>query len=207
MLIFFCRMCTSLLMDQFAITRANAMHYAGITMASTSIIVCIVQLILPLMTKYYSEYNLLIFMVFIPLAIGRLMYIPVGDKLQPAYPMENITIHRNSKIEILGCPVSQKWCLTQPALTASQFYIGHITCAASTALGLSLSQIILSKYLGRRPQGLYMGYMTSAGAISRIIAPVCITWLYSRYGLYLSYGSLGVVFVFTAIWLLIVRFV
>lgn len=188
-------------------TRADAMYYAGITMGISAFISCITQLSLPTLSRKFGQHNLLIFAVFLPLAIGRFMYVPIGGKLTVAYPPENIKMDFHSDVEIVGCPVSQKWCLTDNGLTPTQFILSHMICSAAMVLGVSLIQIILSKSLGKRPQGVYMGYLTSVGSASRIIAPICVTTLYAHYGLYVTFGGLGTVFLLTTVWLWIIRFV
>lgn len=199
-------MSAAILMDQFELTRIDAMYYTSVIALGMCIISCTVQLILPFLSKLFTEFKILIFCVFLPLAIGSFMLIPFGDKLKIAYPPENFTTSMYSDVEIVGCPVSQKWCLTDHGLTVSQYIISRLITSAATVLGLTLLQIILTKSIGKRLPGLYMGYLSSVGSVSRIISPLCVTTLYATYGLIPTFSGIGSIFLSTAIWLWIIRY-
>lgn len=188
-------------------TRAGAMYYTGIIGLVTSLICCTAQLMLPLLSKLFTEFKILIFGVFLPLVIGSYMFIPFGGKLKVAYPPENVTNDWQSDVEIVGCPVSQKWCLTDPAITVAQYVVSQILCAWAMVLGMTLVQILLSKSIGKRPPGVYMGYLTSVGSSARIIAPICVTAFYSEYGLTKTFTVIGTIFLLVLIWLWMIRFV
>lgn len=89
-------------------------------------------------------------------------------------------------------------------MTITQFLIGYTFTTIGYPLGVTLNQTIFSKILGPRPQGVWMGLMTGAGCVSRILGPVCVGVIYNRYGTYQTFGVTGASLVLCMFWLQIV---
>jgi len=51
-----------------------------------------------------------------------------------------------------GCPPSQEWCQTIPALDPIVVAIGYAICTLGFPFCIALSQTIFSKIIGPRPQ-------------------------------------------------------
>lgn len=66
-------------------------------------------------------------------------------------------------------------------------------------------QTIFSKVLGSRPQGVWMGIYTSAGCLSRIVGPVVVGLIYTRYGTAWTFGLTIIVMIPPMILLYILR--
>ncbi|XP_055596935.1 major facilitator superfamily domain-containing protein 8-like [Uranotaenia lowii] len=105
----------------------------------------------------------------------------------------------------LGCPVTQEWCKTTNGMTISQFLIGYTFTAIGYPIGVTLITTIFSKILGPRPQGTWMGIMTGSGCMSRALGPVFLSTIYTKLGLYWTFGSTAVMMAATMLWLWFVR--
>jgi len=116
----------------------------------------------------------------------------------------NITEDINGT-EIVGCPITQEWCLYTPQITITQFFIGYGFTSIGYPLGVTLIQTIFSKILGPRPQGVWMGLMTGAGCASRVLGPVFVGFIYTRLGTYYTFGITGVMLIIFMLWLQIVN--
>ncbi|EAT38955.1 AAEL009195-PA [Aedes aegypti] len=108
-------------------------------------------------------------------------------------------------VEVLGCPITQEWCKTTKGMTISQFLIGYAFTAIGYPIGVTLITTIFSKILGPRPQGTWMGIMTGSGCLSRALGPVFLSTIYTKLGLYWTFGSTAVMMAATMLWLWLVR--
>lgn len=117
----------------------------------------------------------------------------------------NITKDANNGTEIVGCPITQEWCLYTPQITITQFFIGYGFTSIGYPLGVTLIQTIFSKILGPRPQGVWMGLMTGAGCASRVLGPVFVGFIYTRLGTYYTFGITGVMLIISMLWLQVVN--
>lgn len=107
-------------------------------------------------------------------------------------------------LDKLGCPSSQEWCRYTPRMTIAQFICGYAFTTIGYPLGVTLIQTIFSKVLGPRPQGLWMGLMTGAGCLSRVLGPIFVGVIYTRLGIYQTFGITGLTLVVSMVWLSIV---
>ncbi|XP_055528933.1 major facilitator superfamily domain-containing protein 8 isoform X2 [Wyeomyia smithii] len=107
--------------------------------------------------------------------------------------------------ELLGCPPSQEWCKTTKGMTITQFLIGYAFTAIGYPIGVTLITTIFSKVLGPRPQGTWMGLMTGSGCLSRAMGPVFLSTIYTKLGLYWTFGSTAMMMAGTMLWLWFVR--
>lgn len=89
-------------------------------------------------------------------------------------------------------------------MTVLQFVIGYGFTTIGYPVGVTLVQTIFSKILGPRPQGLWMGLMTGAGCASRVMGPVFVGLIYTRWGTYHTFGLTGFTLIIAMVWILIV---
>ncbi|XP_054271541.1 major facilitator superfamily domain-containing protein 8-like [Macrosteles quadrilineatus] len=167
---------TSLTMDQFAWTKSQALSNIGILLSAGGVIACVAFVLIKPLCKHFNECRVLVWGGFFLMVLGRAVYIPYGnDPPIIAYPTMNDT-------EPVGCPVKQDWCSYTPKMTLEQFLLGFILTTIGYPVGITLIQTIFSKILGPRPQGVWMGLMTGSGCLSRVLGPVFVSYVYTRYG-------------------------
>lgn len=116
----------------------------------------------------------------------------------------NETLDALTKKPKLGCPSSQEWCRYTPRMTVLQFVIGYGFTTIGYPVGVTLVQTIFSKVLGPRPQGLWMGLMTGAGCASRVLGPIFVGLIYTRLGIYHTFGITGLTLIVSMVWLSLV---
>ncbi|XP_058462367.1 major facilitator superfamily domain-containing protein 8 isoform X2 [Malaya genurostris] len=108
-------------------------------------------------------------------------------------------------VELLGCPPAQEWCKTTKGMTITQFLVGYAFTAIGYPIGVTLITTIFSKILGPRPQGTWMGLMTGSGCLSRAMGPVFLSTIYTKLGLYWTFGSTALMMAGTMLWIWFVR--
>ncbi|XP_034189832.2 CLN7/MFS domain-containing 8 isoform X1 [Osmia lignaria lignaria] len=198
---------TSLIMDQFAWSETEAVYYIGIVMSVGAIASCVTFVMIEPLCKRFNERKMMLWGGFLFMVIGRILYIPWGpDPPKIAYveSFSNMTTDSNST-ESLGCPNTQKWCFYTPQLTITQCLIGFGFTTIGYPLGVTLIQTIFSKVLGPRPQGVWMGFMTGAGCASRVLGPIVVSVIYTRFGLYHTVGITGLILILCMLWLQIIN--
>ncbi|XP_067612996.1 major facilitator superfamily domain-containing protein 8 isoform X2 [Eurosta solidaginis] len=203
---------TSLTMDQFAWSNHDALYYMGILMSVGAIVALLTFVAINPLCKIFPEHYVLIWGGFSLMVLGRVLYIPWGDGPPKIAEVYNVTIPLtgNATLDLgpndemfLGCPKTQLWCERTPALTLTQFIIGYAFTSIGYPIGVTLIQTIFSKVLGPRPQGVWMGLMTGAGCLSRVLGPVFVGVIYTRYGTYWTFGLTSVMMFVAMIWLLL----
>jgi len=102
------------------------------------------------------------------------------------YGVRNIDCDESVDSQDPGCPFD--WCEYTPAITAVQFYIHYAMSSLAFPYCTAICQAVLSKVLGPRPQGLWMGILTSAGSLARIAGPIFVSEIYKELGTYWTYG-------------------
>lgn len=200
---------TSLTMDQFAWTKAEALYYMGILMSVGAVVACVTFVVINPLCKRFEESKVLLWGGFFFMVVGRALYIPWGN--QPPIIAEEITDAQQNQTygntntvnetEAVGCPSVQTWCYYIPAMTITQFILGYAFTAVGYPIGVTLIQTIFSKVLGPRPQGLWMGLMTGAGCLSRVMGPVFVSYIYTRYGTIWTFGITTVMMIASMVWL------
>ncbi|XP_012339096.1 major facilitator superfamily domain-containing protein 8 isoform X1 [Apis florea] len=198
---------TSLTMDQFAWSKTEALYYMGILMSIGAVVSCITFVMIEPLCKKFNERKVMLWGGFLFMVIGRILYIPWGPgppKIAYLESFNNITKDSNGT-EIVGCPSTQEWCSYTPQLTPVQFFIGYGFTTIGYPLGITLIQTIFSKVLGPRPQGVWMGFMTGAGCASRVLGPVFVSVIYTRFGTYHTFGITGLTLIICMSWLQIVN--
>jgi ceroid-lipofuscinosis MFS transporter 7 len=163
--------------------------------------------------KIFKENYILIYGGFLVMVLGRIAHIPFRDELpkMQAFPKEihfdngTSIIYKDDDPEVLGCPISQEWCKTTGKLGLPEFILGYLLTSMGYPIGLTLINTIFSKVLGPRPQGNWMGIITNAGCLSRITGPICIMFLYTRYGTYWTFLSMLILCLVPMILLMILK--
>lgn len=204
---------SSLTMDQFAWTKSEALYYVGVLMSVGAFIACIAFSLISTLSKRYKESNVLIWGGFFMMVVGRLIFIPYRDEYprlaaEREFVMENGTIgfYGDGDEQILGCPVaSQPWCATTPVLGFPEFIIGYILSSFAYPIAVTLIQTIFSKVLGSRPQGTWMGLFTAGGCVSRILGPIAVGSIYTRYGPAWTFSITMVMMILPIVWLYFLR--
>ncbi|XP_071449181.1 major facilitator superfamily domain-containing protein 8 isoform X2 [Hetaerina americana] len=238
---------TSLVMDMFAWSKAEALYYMGMLMSVGAIVACATFLAIGPLCKWFDERKVLLYGGFFLMVLGRATYIPWGgdppkiarsklslDLMQNATIASQITdniteyevttsilgLRDNATYEAnmeqqnytmdesegpLGCPETQTWCLTTPAMTIPQLLIGYAFTAVGYPIGVTLIQTLFSKILGPRPQGVWMGFITGSGCLSRVMGPVFVAYIYTTLGTYWTFGITTIMMAVSMLWLHIVR--
>lgn len=182
-------------------------------MSVGAFIACIAFCLISPLSKRYKESNVVIWGGFFLMVVGRLIFMPYRGEIPKLasdreYMLENgsIASYPDDDWHILGCPVStQPWCATTPRLGFPEFIIGYILSSIGYPIGVTLIQTIFSKVLGSRPQGVWMGLFTAGGCVSRILGPVAVGSIYTRYGTSWTFGITCGMMVLPMIWLYILR--
>ncbi|XP_043266810.1 major facilitator superfamily domain-containing protein 8 isoform X2 [Venturia canescens] len=197
---------TSLTMDQFAWSKTETLYYMGLLMSVGGVVACVTFVMIGPLCKRFDERKVMLWGGFFCMIIGRIMCIPWGPD-PPIIAEIDLTKNMTRGIngtEIVGCPSTQEWCRTTPQMTVTQFLIGYGFTSVGYPVGVTLVQTIFSKVLGPRPQGLWMGIMTGAGCGSRVLGPVFVGLIYTRWGTYHTFGITGATLIIAMIWLQVV---
>lgn len=203
---------TPLTMEQFAWTKTEALKNMAIIMTIGGAIACVTFLMISPLCKKFREGQVLIVGGFLLMVLGRIVHIPYGN-VMPKLAIDRELIWPNNTIEILaeddprvlGCPESQEWCKTTPAMGFEAFIIGYLLTSIGYPIGLTLINSTFSKVLGPRPQGVWQGLMTASGCLSRIFGPICVSVLYARLGTYWLSTVTALMMIIPMTWLILLR--
>lgn len=204
---------TALTMDQYAWSKKEALQNIAYIMTTTGIIACGCFLSVNPLCKKFKESDVLLYGGFLIMVLGRIVHIPFRDELPKlVYAKEKILgngtlyIYNDDDPEVLGCDViAQEWCATTSKLGFFEFLLGYFFTSIGYPVGLSLIQTIFSKVIGPRPQGVWMGLITNSGCFSRILGPICIMFVYSRYGTFWVFFSMFILCLVPMLILFILR--
>lgn len=208
-------------MDQFAWSKKEALYYMGLLMSVGAVVACVTFVAIGPLCKRFAETNVLLWGGFLMMILGRVIYIPWGDSPPKMAEHPNTTLISTNytslslmsplnqtlaeEEELLGCPPVQEWCRTIPSMTISQFIYGYALTSIGYPIGVTLIQTIFSKILGPRPQGVWMGFMTGSGCLSRVMGPVFVGYIYTRLGTIWTFSVNTVMMLACMIWLWIFR--
>lgn len=202
-------------MDLYAWSRAEALHYVGLILTGGAILSTSTFIVLPALCRVFSERHVMIFCGFLPMAFGRGLLIPFlgGSPPKMAEPLHlrmdgiipNFIGNSSENIELLGCPIAQEWCRTTPVLPMAQLLIGYAFSACGFPIAVTLLQTIYSNVLGCRPQGVWVGLIFGSGCLARVIGPVCIGFIYARYGMYWTFGMTALTVLLGMFWIWLIR--
>ncbi|XP_017063397.1 major facilitator superfamily domain-containing protein 8 isoform X2 [Drosophila eugracilis] len=193
---------TSLTMDMFAWSNDEALWYMGIMMTVAAFVSLGTFVLIEPMCKFFAERYVLIWGGFSLMFLGRVLFVPWGpDPPKLAQPFNASLNLSESDPLFLGCPPVQTWCGELPALTLTQFIIGFALTSVGYPIGVTLIQTIFSKVLGPRPQGVWMGWMTGSGCLSRVLGPVFVGSVYTRLGTVWTFGITSFMMLLSMFWL------
>ncbi|KAH8270167.1 hypothetical protein KR018_005096 [Drosophila ironensis] len=193
---------TSLTMDMFAWSKDEALWNMGIMMTVAAVVSLVTFVLIEPMCKLLAERYVLIWGGFSLMFLGRALFLPWGPEPPKLAQPFNASLNLSSEDPIyLGCPTSQEWCGEIPALTLTQFIIGFALTSVGYPIGVTLIQTIFSKVLGPRPQGVWMGWMTGSGCLSRVLGPVFVGSIYTRLGTNWTFGVTAVMMLVSMLWL------
>lgn len=99
----------------------------------------------------------------------------------------------------LGCPQEQEWCLYTPIIERPQMAVADVAAVIGYPVAFTLSSSFFSKILGPKPQGVWMGILTSTGSLSRVTGPVFVSYMYTALGTRWTFGILFVVMSLTLV--------
>ncbi|XP_042208823.1 major facilitator superfamily domain-containing protein 8-like isoform X3 [Homarus americanus] len=106
---------------------------------------------------------------------------------------------RRETCDDLGCPPEQKWCLYTPIIEIPQLIVGTFMASVGYPVAFTLASSLFSKLLGPKPQGVWMGILTSAGSLSRVTGPICVSYMYTVLGTRWTFGVLFLLMILTFI--------
>ena len=92
----------------------------------------------------------------------------------------------------LGCPPEQTWCEHVPMLPVAQLVVAYVITISAFPVIQALCQTIFSKMLGPKPQGVWFGVLTGTGSLARVMGPIFVSYVYTYYGTYWTFGILEV---------------
>ncbi|KAF4519577.1 hypothetical protein B566_EDAN004785 [Ephemera danica] len=184
----------SIVMDQFAWSREEALKFISTLMTCGGICNIVVVSVMKPLCRRFDERSVLIYGAFGLLSLGMYVNIPWGGSTPQLLVTDNIMNNTATNSTALGCPVDkQPWCATSSAMTVPQLLIGFVPGSIGRTVAITLCQTIISKVLGPRPQGVWLGLMMSANSLSRVIGPVGISSIYVRLGPVWTFSLTGVV--------------
>lgn len=185
----------------------------GIMMAVGGAMATFTFMLINPLCKWFDERKVLIWGGFFLMVIGRLVHIPMGaeppqmalNETELAKHLTTLTKTEALNFENVGCTADQDWCRTTRSMTLFQFVLGYSVTSLGYPIGVTLIQTIFSKILGPRPQGTWMGIMTGAGSLSRVLGPVFVGSIYTRLGTNWTFGVTSVMMALSMLWLLVYK--
>ncbi|XP_037832258.1 major facilitator superfamily domain-containing protein 8 isoform X2 [Kryptolebias marmoratus] len=183
---------TPLSMDMFAWTRKEAVLYNGIIMCAIGFESILVFLVVKLACRRYGDRPVLL-AGFAIIFCGFIILLPWGNhfpKIQWADLRNNSLVSRtsgaplaaNGIVEPTGCPYEQTWCQYTPAIYLAQYISSDILIGVGYPACNVMSYTLYSKILGPKPQGVYMGWLTTSGSGARTLGPVFVSHVYTLLG-------------------------
>ncbi|KAK7086631.1 Major facilitator superfamily domain-containing protein 8 [Halocaridina rubra] len=106
---------------------------------------------------------------------------------------------REKKCSDTGCPPEQEWCKYTPIIEIPQLVVACFIAFIGYPVAFSMSSSLYSKLLGPKPQGVWMGILTSTGSLSRMTGPIFVSYMYTTLGTRWTFGLLFFVMIFTVL--------
>ena len=217
-----------MVIDLYAWSPDFAVKVAGIGLSIGGIIAAIMFGMSGVLAKKFSDRFVFLFFGLVPLIMGVIVHIPMGNTLPKIKNCTNNDAHlqyfttptplnlnvelspllnkeiwlnsssvneigslsrhkrhasfSNDDIECLGCPAEQKWCFDTPIVEMPQMVVADVLLIMGYAVSFAFASGIFSKLLGPKPQGTWMGVLTSCGSLSRMTGPIFVTYMYTAFG-------------------------
>ncbi|XP_074849419.1 major facilitator superfamily domain-containing protein 8 isoform X2 [Carettochelys insculpta] len=193
---------TPLTMDMYSWTRKEAVFYNGIILGAIGIESVIVFMVVQVVSKKTGE-RAVLFGGLVIILVGFFILLPWGKQLPNIQweDVKNNTLPRiifsemltplwkfqtqlssNYTVEPTGCSIVQPWCLYTPVIHLAQYITSDILIGLGYPVCNVMSYTLYSKILGPKPQGVYMGWLTASGSGARILGPVFVSQIYTRWG-------------------------
>jgi len=210
---------TPVSMEQFGWSATKALTVVGWTMIVSSIVSTTIFFLIPILAKFFDERVLLVGFGMIPMTVGRIFFFPYSSDVAP---MERYGCLTKKGVELTdmdestckqlnntwdlveyGCPEIQTWCFEIRALSPIVVAVGYAFCTLGFPFCIAMSQTIFSKMLGPKPQGIWMGGLTSVSSLARVIGPIFVTYIYTEFGTIMTSGISIALMVATVLLLLL----
>lgn len=101
--------------------------------------------------------------------------------------------------EDTGCPPEQEWCFYTPIIEIPQLAVASLFSIVGYPVAFSISSALFSKILGPKPQGVWMGILTSTGSLSRVVGPILVSYIYTEMGTRWTFSLLFCAMVLTSV--------
>lgn len=108
-------------------------------------------------------------------------------------------VSHDGDCEDTGCPPEQEWCLYTPIIEIPQLVVAGIFTLCGYPVAFSLTSALFSKVLGPKPQGVWMGILTSTGSFSRVVGPIFVSYVYTEMGTRWTFSILFCALFFTVV--------
>lgn len=215
--------------DLYAWTDEQAITVVGIGLSIAGALSVIMFTLTSVLTRKFDERKVFIFVGLVPLTVAMLIHFPMGNtypKMQNCTSHESasefgsfttvlpnlnftgfnssLSRHRRHAVRDdtctdLGCPQEQEWCLYTPIIERPQMAVADVAAVIGYPVAFTLSSSFFSKILGPKPQGVWMGILTSTGSFSRVTGPIFVSYMYTALGTRWTFGILFVVISLTLI--------
>lgn len=190
---------TPLTMDMYAWTQKQAVLYDGIILAVFGVEAVLVFMGVKLLSKKIGERAILLGGLMV-VWVGFFILLPWGHQFPKVQwqDLHNSSIPNTTFGEIIldlwtspredhseqpvGCPIEQAWCLYTPVIHMAQFLTAAVLIGTGYPACSVMSYTLYSKVLGPKPQGIYMGWLSTSGSAARILGPVFISHVYTYLG-------------------------
>ncbi|XP_047495449.1 major facilitator superfamily domain-containing protein 8-like isoform X3 [Penaeus chinensis] len=215
--------------DLYAWTDEQAITVVGVGLSIAGAVSVIMFTLTSVLTRKFDERKVFIFVGLVPLTIAMLIHFPMGNtypkmqnctshdsaselgSLTTVLPNMNFTepnsslsrqrrhSARDDTCTDLGCPQKQEWCLYTPIVEMPQMVVADTVAVIGYPVAFTLSSSFFSKLLGPKPQGVWMGILTSTGSFSRVTGPIFVSYMYTALGTRWTFGILFVVMSLTLV--------
>lgn len=190
---------TPLTLDMYAWTQEQAVLYDGILLVAFGVEAVLVFMGVKLLSKKIGERAILLG-GFVVVWVGFFILLPWGNQFPKIQweDLHNSSTPNTTFGEIIiglwnssredhseqptGCPIEQTWCLYTPVIHLAQFLTAAVLIGTGYPACSVMSYTLYSKVLGPKPQGIYMGWLTTSGSAARILGPVFISHVYTYLG-------------------------
>eukprot|EP00795_Rhopilema_esculentum_P004340 gene4340-20552_t len=169
-------MTSPLLAEEFALRKDEAVLYAGITLSSLSVINLAAYIIIRRTQNRFRERSIL-FVGFVVLLLAFVIFLPWGSEHHKLQTKEVVIVGNVSKVVLSpGCPIKYNWCKTTPKIRPIQFAIGIFFAFVGFVMPQFIINLLYSKVIGPRKQGLYMASFSCAGSFGDLVGPLAKSW-------------------------------
>ncbi|XP_077984714.1 major facilitator superfamily domain-containing protein 8-like [Glandiceps talaboti] len=175
-----------LTMTMYAWTRKEAVLYSGIILSAGAILAIVMFRVANVLSKRYDERNVWVVGVILFL-FGCIFLTPMPWTSD--YPPRPEYLVNTTNFDLIptdcgadGCGCYFDWCTSTHKIYLSQYLVAITFVFVGYPVSIVMNFTIFSKILGPKPQGLYMGFITAAGSLARILGPIFAGQFYANFG-------------------------